>query len=103
MCKQIDNMSKQGQKIARNAAEYAYNHPAYTYDDIYSAYSRPSANKIRAWDHCKELCRSLKGYALRITGKSSHAFSAVFKFNDEETRELCYCYMTKDYTRYCYA
>lgn len=103
MCKQIDNTSKQGQRIAKNAAEYAYNHLDYTYNNIFEAYSRPSANKIRAWEHCKELCHSLNGYALRITGKSCHAFSAVFKFVDGDTGELCYCYMTRDYTRYCYA
>ena len=103
MCKQIENTSKANQRIARNAAEYAYNNRRWTYGDIYDAYDRPSREKVRAWEYCKRICEELRGFDLLISSKNTFNFSAVFKFADDKTGELCYCYITKDYDRFCYA
>ena len=101
MCKQIENTSRKDQTIARKAAEHAYMNRRYTYDDIFTAYTSPSINKIRAWEHCKKLCHDLNGHSLIITGRSSHCFSVCFKFEDKGRD--CYAYITRDYSRYCYA
>ena len=101
MCKQIENTSKRNQTIAREKAQYAYSNRQWTYTDIFQAYNKPSANKVRAWEHCKKLCEELNGNSLIITGRSSHFFSACFKFQDKGRD--CYAYITADYNRYCYA
>lgn len=100
MCKAIENTSAKNQRIAREYAEYAYNN-RYTYTDIFQAYGNPSAAKIRAWDYCKRLCKEMNGHDLIITGKNCMKFSACFKF--EDAGKPCYCYITKDYDRFCYA
>lgn len=100
----IKNTSKKNQKIARSAAAYAYSGRAWnTYTDIFSAYERPSIYKVRAWDYCKRLCAECNGYDLIISSKNTMQFSACFKFDDPETGELCYGYITKDYDRFCKA
>lgn len=103
MCKQIENTSKANQRIARNAAEHAYRNRAWTYDDIYDAYERPSREKVRAWEYCQRVCAEMNGFNLVISSKNTFNFSAVFTFTDENTGELCYGYITKDYDRFCYA
>ena len=103
MNERIKNTSKAGQKKAREAAVFAYAHKAWTYDDIYSAYKKPSVYKVRAWNWCKELCREMHGYDLIITGASRFAFSVVFTFNERGTGRKCYAYITRDYNRFCYA
>ena len=95
---------KSEQNKARAAAEHAYSGRAWNvYNDIFAAYTKPSAAKVRAWDRCKALCAEFGGKDLIISGKSSMAFSAVFKYIERATGALCYCYITKDYTRHCYA
>lgn len=103
MCKQINETSKSNQRIARNAAEYAYRNRAWTYGDIYDAYDRPSREKVNAWEYCKRVCAEMGGYDLLIAAKNTFNFSAVFKFEDAETGAHCYGYITKDYDRFCYA
>ena len=101
MCKQIENTTKRNQTIARNAAEYAYNNPRWTYNDIYSAYDRPSREKVQAWEYCKNVCNEVGGYDLVISSKNTFRFSAVFKFIADG--KPAYGYITADYDRYCYA
>lgn len=103
MCKQIENTSKKNQRIARNAAEYAYSNRRLTYNDIFTAYGRPSVDKCRAWEYCKRVCEELDGFDLLIASRNTFSFSAVFTFTDKETGELCYGYITKDYDRFCHA
>ena len=98
----IEKTSKKDQKIARERAVYAYNNRRWTYDSIWKAYEKPSNAKVRAWDYCKELCRENNGHDLIITARNCMKFSAVFKFEDENG-DLCYCYITKDYDRFCKA
>ena len=102
MCKAIEMTDKAGQRKARAAAEYAFRNRRYTYSDIFTAYAAPSAEKCRAWDRVKRLCADMGGRDLLISGRSSHFFSAVFKFTDETGAE-CYAWITPSYDRFCYA
>ena len=101
--KQIENTTRKNQNYARTMAEYAYNNRRWTYNDIYDAYRTPSREKVRAWEYCKNACAEVGGYDLIISSKNIFRFSACFKFDDPETGALCYCYITADYDRYCYA
>lgn len=99
----INNTSKKGQRIAKAAAEHAYNNRRWTYDSIWNAYEKPSAAKVKAWDYCRELCAKLGGFDLIISSKNTMVFSVVFKFIDPETGALSYAYITRDYDRFCHA
>lgn len=99
----IANTKKRDQKIARAAAERAYAFPRYTFHSLWDAYGKPSENKVRAWDYCKRLCAEMGGFDMVISSRNSMVFSVVFKFADNETGELCYAYITRDYDRFCHA
>ena len=102
MINAIKNTSKKNQRIARSAAEWAYSgRPWKVARDIFEAYGRPSAAKVRAWEYCKQLCAEMDGYDLIICGWNCMKFSAYFKFFDGD--KLCYAYITADYDRFCYA
>lgn len=103
MDQNILNTKKADQRKAREAATYAYNNRRWTFSDIWDAYGKPSAAKVRAWDYCKNLCSEKNGTDLIITGRNSMKFSAVFKFKEEGTGRDCFAYITKDYDRYAYA
>ena len=104
MNQKIKNTSKQGQRIARNAAEFAYSGRAWKqFRDIYEAYKNPSIYKVRAWNYCKELCKEMHGFDLVISAAGVQTFSVVFKFKERGTGRLCYAYITRDYNRFCYA
>jgi len=92
------------QRKAHAAALHAYGPgSAYTFDDIRAAYVKPSAAKRAAWESVKRLCASFNGSQLRITARTCHFFSAVFQYVEQATGALCYCYITRDYVRHCYA
>lgn len=99
----ITNTKKADQRIARQAAERAYADRRYTYTDIWYAYEKPSVDKCRAWQYCKELRDKYHGYDLLIASKNTFFFTAVFKFADPKTGELSYAYITRDYDRFCHA
>ena len=100
----IKNTSKQGQKIARAAAEFAYSGRSYKlYTDIYQAYKNPSIYKVRAWNYCKELCKRMHGFDIVIPAAGMQTFSVVFKFKERGTGRPCYAYITRYYSRFCYA
>lgn len=56
------------------------------YDDIYSAYGRPSYYKVNAWREIEERARATSGYNhdLHIVGASSHFFSTVYSYTEED-------------------
>lgn len=103
MDQNILNTKKADQRRAREAAACAYQNRRWTFSDIWDAYDKPSAAKVRAWDYCKRLCAEKSGHDLIITGRNSMKFSAVFKFQEAGTGRDCVCYITKDYDRYAYA
>lgn len=95
---------KSDQNKARASAEWAYGGNARNvFRDIMDAYKNPSAAKCRAWEACKSTCEAFGGTNLLITGKTCMTFSAVFTYIERATGALCYCYITRDYTRHCYA
>lgn len=100
----VANTSKRGQKIAREAAEFAYSGRNWKVcRDIYEAYKTPSVYKVRAFERCKALCAEMNGFDLVISAAGCQTFSVVFSFMDEETGVLCYAYITRDYDRFCEA
>lgn len=99
----VMNTTKQGQRTAKAAAEHAYNNRGWTYRNIWDAYEKPSYAKEKAWHYCRELCADMGGFDLLILSRNTFQFSAVFKFTDDETGELCYAYITRDYDRFCHA
>ena len=100
--KRIENTSKKNQRIARETAQYYFDHKNRLYSDIFSAYKKPSSKKIIAWNYCKELCKSMHGFDLYISAAGCQTFSVIFKFYDSKKR-LCFAYITRDYNRFCYA
>ena len=102
MNKHIENTSKKNQRIARDAASWAYSGRNWkNYKDIFEAYKNPSIRKVRAFEYCKNLCAELNGFDLVIPAAGCQTFSVCFKFYDEG--RLCYAYITRDYDRFCYA
>ena len=102
MCKFIEQTKQADRRIARAAAYHAYGNPAWTYSDIFAAYARPSAAKIEAWNYCRELCRDLNGYNLRISSRNTYRFSAVFTYTTENGSKA-YAYITPEHDRFAYA
>ena len=47
--------------------------------DLFGAYARPSEAKREAWQHCKYLCRKMRGTHLCVTGKNCMTFGAGFQ------------------------
>ena len=66
--------------------------------DCYKTCSRVKQN---AYYDCKHLQYELQGYDFRIIGYNSMTFSCGFMFDDPFTGVVRFCYMTKDYTRFC--
>lgn len=86
---------------AAKAAFAGYSRPSYYHKNgIYSAYTRPSVYKVRAWEYCKELCRKLNGRGLMILGHGAQTFSVGFTFTDPEGVNR-FAYITRDYNSVC--
>lgn len=95
---------KADQKRARAVAGYAYGEGArWTYGDIFAAYTRPSKYKVGAWEDCKALCAAFNGRGLVIASRNTSKFTAVFQYTEAATGAECYCYITREHTRHCYA
>ena len=100
----VKNTSRKNQRIAREAAEYAYSGRSWKVcRDIYEAYKSPSVYKVRAFRRCQELCEEMNGFDLVIASHGVQTFSVVFTFINEETGVVCYAYITRDYDRFCEA
>lgn len=83
-------------RMAKNAwAQYVLGH--YKAHDIFSAYGRPSAAKIRAWRYCEQLCAEKDGRGLVVMSANTFRFSAGFEFTDPETGVVNFCYIAPDY------
>ena len=99
----IKNTSKADQRIARERCAWIYSGRPTTYKTIWEAYKNPSRAKWAAAHNCMAHCERLHGYDFVIYGAGCHTFTAAFKYRERGTRRECYCYMTRDYWRYCYA
>lgn len=63
---------------------------------IWSAYTRPSARKIRAWEWCKAYCKEDGGVMLWVTGWNSSKFTCAYFCSHHETGERCIIVHTAD-------
>lgn len=90
---------KKNARIASAHFEYWKQSSADSLDDVYGSYS---IFKARAWQYCKELMWDLRGYGLRVLSFNSQAFTVGFMFEDPDTSEAMFAYITKDYNRFCY-
>lgn len=67
------------------------------YHDIYEAYDRPSSNKVSAWKYCQNKCSSYNGRGLKIISRNTYTFTAGFEFDNPETGELMFMFITPSY------
>ena len=98
---EIYHTSTTERKKAKAACEWAYAHREWTYRDIYSAYGKPSFEKVRAWEYCKNLCAEMDGFDMLISARNVFAFSVCFQYVEKTTGVLSYAYITRDYNRFC--
>ena len=73
--------------------------PHYDKGDIFDAYERPSANKVRAYREIENRASSTNGYNydLRVVSKNTFSFSTMYSFTDEQGTHIIYD--TPSYTR----
>lgn len=55
-----------------------------TKDDIYKAYNKPSATKVRTFYAIVKEMNDANGYEMRITGAGSSQYSCAYKVRDIE-------------------
>lgn len=65
---------------------------------LYDAYKNPSREKEKAWEYCRDLCNEKNGYDLSVIGNNTFAFSAGFRFMDDNNKEH-FVYITPNYDR----
>lgn len=67
------------------------------YNTIYDAYKKPSRDKWRAWNHCRNLCNAFGGFNLKVISKNTYMFTAGFQYIDEDSGEERFMYITPSY------
>ena len=84
MAQLVKATTKQGQGIIHDL------HTRYGHDDIWDAYTRPSAAKVRAWRQIEATATTTPGYNhdLQIVGASSHFFSTVYSYTDADGQHI---------------
>lgn len=70
--------------------------------NIWQAYDRPSARKVKAWHDCENMCRDCDGFGLCITSVNCQTFSVMFYFPHPETGKLMCAHITRDYNHLYY-
>jgi hypothetical protein len=85
---------KQRQNTAR-ANISAWRNSNYT--DLNSAYDRCSKDKRDAWEYCVDLCRRKNGTGLKVISRNSYRFTAGFEFDNPDTGELMFMYISPTY------
>ena len=68
---------------------------ASTMNGLHDAYKTCSANKIKAWNYCKELEARKNGHDLKVIHKNTFIFTAGFIF--EEDGKKMFMYITPNY------
>ena len=101
----VKNTSKKNQRIAKDKTSYVYDTGNYTKypTNIFSAYKKPSVEKIKAFEYCENLCKELDGFNLVIPCHGVQTFSVTFEYADKDTGVICRAYITRDYDRFCEA
>lgn len=99
----IHACSRDRQRAAEKAFVWAYNPNSWgRCTDIYEAYSKPSREKVRAFEYCLQLCREHNGYDFQIIGHNAMTFSVGFRYYGKNTGAACFAYITRDYDSYCF-
>lgn len=64
---------------------YDYKRTAWTYDDIYDAYEKPSVYKVRSFEAIRRRAMETDGYNydLKITGKNCMQYSTIYSFSQD--------------------
>ena len=92
-------MNKRQSKIAKAH----YNAYCNSYDTrLYDVYTSYSVYKEQAYNRCVQLMHDLGGWGLAIISHNSMTFTVGFMFCDDETGEIMFAYITRDYDRFCY-
>lgn len=86
-------MSYQKRQAIANFARYVRS----DYDSLFKAYEKPSKDKRKAWEHCKNLCDAFDGYRLKVITKNCHMFTAGFQYIDVDSGEERFYFITKSY------
>lgn len=72
-------------------------------DSIYTAYKNPSQYKMSAYEDLKNQAEHfypwMTGYS--VISHNSNFFTVGYEFEDNETGELCFMYVTHTKKRYC--
>lgn len=62
-----------------------------------SAYGRYSSNKASAWKYCEDLRDKHDGRNLKVISHNTYMFTAGFEYNDAETGEVMFMFITPSY------
>lgn len=68
-----------------------------TMTSLYDAYKSFSPAKVQAWDYCRRLCYERGGHGLKVLTANTFRFTAGFTFEDRETGECKFMYITPNY------
>lgn len=99
----IHHTSRARQRAAEQAFKWAYNPNNWDRcTDIYEAYGKPSYQKVRAFEYCKQLCRENDGFDFQIIGHNAMTFSVGFRYYGKNTGAACFAYITRDYDSFCF-
>lgn len=81
-------------KQAETAFHYYMNS---SYSNLFSAYSKPSKDKINAFTKCKNKQVDLDGFDFRIISKNTYIFTCGFKYINMLTGKKMFYYITPYY------
>ena len=87
-------LNKNTKKAKALIDRYHYYNGKYESYDILTFYKKPSFNKIKAWQFCKELTSKNNGNDLHICGGNPSFFSAGFMMVENDKKYLIY--ITRD-------
>lgn len=87
----LNKNTKKAKALIDNYRYYSGKQESY---DILIFYQKPSLNKIKAWQFCKELTSKNNGNDLHICGGNSSTFSAGFTMVENNKKYLIY--ITRD-------
>ena len=68
---------------------------------IFHAYKNPSPRKVGAFEHCIEIMHRYGGRALKVVRHNCFVFSAAFLFDDPDTGEIKFAYITPSKLTIC--
>lgn len=83
-------LNKNTKKAKSFIDSYCLTSGKYENYDILTFYRKPSYNKIKAWNYCKELLINNNGNDLHICGGNSSVFSAGFRMEENGKKYLIY-------------